>query len=124
MADLSERLARLTPEKRAVLARRLQSAGESPRPSAAEPIAIIGMGCRFPGADNPDAFWRLLSNRVDAIREVPADRWAASALYGPNPAAPGKVPTRWGGFLRRPDELDACFFGISARGAACMGPPQ
>ena len=50
-----------------------------------EPIAIIGMGCRFPGADNPQAFWELLSNGIDAISEVPADRWDINAYFDNNP---------------------------------------
>src|SRR5712692_3470587 len=124
MADLSERIARLTPEKRAVLAKRLQSSSDSSRSPAAEPIAIIGVGCRFPGADTPDAFWRLLMDRVDAITEVPRDRWDVDALFDPNPAAAGKVATRWGGFLDEVDTFDPCFFGISPREASRMDPQQ
>src|SRR5437016_5545823 len=66
-----------------------------------EPIAIIGIGCRFPGqSDNPQAFWQLLLERGDAISEVPADRWDVDAFYDPDPAARGKISSRWGGFLR------------------------
>src|SRR6516162_8926869 len=62
-----------------------------------EAIAIIGMGCRFPGgADTPEAFWRLLRNGVDAITEVPRDRWDIDAYYDPDPLKPGKMNTRWG----------------------------
>lgn len=89
-----------------------------------EPIAIIGMGCRFPGAPNPRAFWELLRDGVDAIRETPADRWDAGALYDPNPDASGKVVTRWGGFLDNIDQFDAAFFGIAPREAAQMDPQQ
>src|ERR1019366_2708644 len=64
-----------------------------------EPIAIIGIGCRFPGANDPVAFWQLLRDGVDAIREVPADRFDQQAFYDPDPATPGKMNTRWGGFL-------------------------
>ncbi len=62
-----------------------------------EPIAVVGMGCRFPGGENPAAFWRLLRNGEDAVREVPADRWNIDDYYDPDPAAPGKMCTRWAG---------------------------
>ena len=87
-----------------------------------EPIAVIGMGCRFPGADNPLAFWWLLSDPGDAIQEVPADRWSLDDYYDPDPTAPGKMKTRWGGFLHRVDEFDAEFFGISPREAIRVDP--
>jgi 3-oxoacyl-(acyl-carrier-protein) synthase/acyl carrier protein len=89
-----------------------------------EPIAIIGMGCRFPGASDPTAFWRLLRNGEDAIREVPPDRFDQHAFYDPDPAAPGKMNTRWGGFLDEVDQFDPHFFGISPREAARMDPQQ
>ena len=54
-----------------------------------EPIAIIGMACRFPGAANPEAFWQLLRNGVDAVSEVPADRWSNESFYDPMMGAPG-----------------------------------
>lgn len=84
------------------------------------PIAIVGVGCRFPGAENPEAFWDLLSRGVDAVREVPADRWDIDAWYDPDPDAPGKMSTRWGGFLDSVDQFDADFFGISRREAIKM----
>jgi acyl transferase domain-containing protein len=90
-----------------------------------EPIAIVGMACRFPGdADNPEAYWRLLSQGIDAISEVPADRWDIDEYYDPDPQAPGKTSTRWGGFLRRIDGFDPHFFGVSLREAATMDPQQ
>lgn len=89
-----------------------------------EPIAVIGLGCRFPGAPDPDAYWRLLASGTDAISEVPADRWPVDALYDPSPAAPGKTSTRWGGFLRDVDQFDADFFGFSAFEAERMDPQQ
>jgi acyl transferase domain-containing protein/acyl-CoA synthetase (AMP-forming)/AMP-acid ligase II len=91
---------------------------------ADEPIAIIGIGCRFPGADGPAAFWRLLSDGVDAITEIPPDRWDADAFYDPNGTAPGTATTRWGGFLDQVDQFDPQFFGISPREAARMDPQQ
>jgi len=89
-----------------------------------EPVAIVGIGCRFPGADGPEAFWRLLEGGVDAIREVPPERWNVDELHDADPAAPGKMNTRWGGFLTEVDRFDAAFFGISPREAAHIDPQQ
>ncbi|MEM8533214.1 MAG: aminotransferase class III-fold pyridoxal phosphate-dependent enzyme, partial [Chloroflexota bacterium] len=89
-----------------------------------EPIAIVGVGCRFPGAENIEAFWDLLIQGTSAIREVPAQRWNADQFYDPTPAIKGKMNTRWGGFLEHIDTFDAPFFGISPREAACMDPQQ
>ncbi|MEK6320974.1 MAG: SDR family NAD(P)-dependent oxidoreductase [Acidobacteriota bacterium] len=89
-----------------------------------EPIAIIGLGCRFPGASNPSEFWKLLCDGVDAITEVPADRWDVDSFYDPNLAAIGKMNSRWGGFITNVDKFDAQFFGISPREAARMDPQQ
>jgi thioester reductase-like protein len=87
-------------------------------------IAIIGMGCRFPGADSPEAFWQVLSNGVDAISEIPGDRWNVEEFYDPEPGKQGKMSTRWGGFLEQVDRFDAEFFGISPREAERMDPQQ
>src|SRR5918994_3895802 len=89
-----------------------------------EPIAIVGMACRLPGAPDVQAYWRLLRNGVDAIREVPADRWDIAELYDASGSEPGKMTTRWGGFLDRVDAFDPTFFGISPREAAYMDPQQ
>ena len=88
-----------------------------------EPIAIIGVGCRFPGGgENPEAFWRLLCDGVDAVREVPPERWNIDDYYDADPTAPGKMNTRWGGFLPKVDQFDAEFFGISPREATRVDP--
>jgi myxalamid-type polyketide synthase MxaB len=89
-----------------------------------EPIAVIGIGCRFPGAAGPEQFWQLLLEGRDAITEIPADRWAVDAYYDANPQTPGKSYSRWGGFLDRIDEFDPAFFGISPREAQHMDPRQ
>ncbi|MCA9694089.1 MAG: acyltransferase domain-containing protein, partial [Myxococcales bacterium] len=103
-----------------------QGTGE-PSPSLAaasdEPIAIVGAACRLPGGvASPDELWALLEGRVDAITEVPAERWPIDAYYDPDPDAPGKTYCRWGGFLTDIDRFDAGFFHVSAREAAAMDP--
>ncbi len=87
-----------------------------------EKIAIIGVGCRFPGAHNPESFWQLLDNGVDAITEVPKERWDINLLYDPQPKTTGKMNTRWGGFINKVDQFDPSFFGISPREAERMDP--
>lgn len=91
-----------------------------------EPIAIVGIGCRFPGgANSPEAFWRLLCEGVDAVTDVPKDRWDIRRHYDTDSAKPGKANAAQGGFLREPiDEFDALFFGISPREAASLDPQQ
>lgn len=89
-----------------------------------EPIAIIGIGCRFPGAADPEAYWRLLRDGIDAVTEVPASRWDRESFYDPDPWKPGKMNSRWGGFLGPVDRFDPQFFGISARETRNMDPQQ
>jgi len=114
---LEQLISSLSAEKRAVLAELL-------RP-APEPIAIIGIGCRFPGgATSPDTFWDVLRTGTDTISEIPADRWQSDAFYDPNPDAPGRMYTRWGGFVRDAGLFDAGFFGISPKEAQRMDPQQ
>ena len=88
-----------------------------------EPLAIIGIGCRFPGRSNtPREFWNLLLSGTDAITEMPPDRFDLSQLFDPAVSKPGTIYTRWGGFLENIDQFDAAFFGISPREAASMDP--
>jgi acyl transferase domain-containing protein len=102
---------------------------ETVRPTAStegngDAIAIIGIGCRFPGASDPDTFWQRLREGFDAITEVPRSRWDIDAFYDARPATPGKMNTRWGGFLEHVDQFDPQFFGISPREAIHMDPQQ
>ncbi|MCB0171116.1 MAG: type I polyketide synthase [Anaerolineae bacterium] len=111
--------------KRALLARQLRSQIDGLEVLQTEPVAITGIGCRFPGgANHPEAFWSLLENGVDAISKVPADRWDSDALYDPKPGTPGKITTQWGGFLNQVDQFDPDYFGISPREALRMDPQQ
>lgn len=103
---------------------RMQRRLEEYAQAASEPVAIVGIGCRFPGGVvDADSYWRLLSSGTDAITEIPADRWDAAALHSAEPA-PGKMSTRWGGFLDGVDRFDHEFFGISRREALTMDPQQ
>ena len=112
--------------KQAFLAvQEMQAKLEAAKLRAREPIAVVGLGCRFPGgADSGDSFWDLLREGRDAISLVPADRWDADAYYDPDPDEPGKMVTRWGGFLDQVDQFDTKFFEIAPREAASMDPQQ
>ncbi len=97
----------------------------APTKSTLEPIALIGIGCRFPGgASDPASFWRLLVDGVDAVTEVPASRWNKKSFYDPEAGKPGKSHACWGGFVEGIDQFDPQFFGISPREAAHMDPQQ
>src|SRR6185295_15666663 len=120
MSFLDE-IAGLSPKRLALLAAELNDKLEAAR----EPVAIVGMGCRFPGgADDPAKFWELLRTGRDAIREIPADRWDVDSFFDPDPDVPGRIAVRTGGFLDRVDGFDAGFFGISPREATTMDPQQ
>ena len=101
------------------------ASGDALAVPSAGAIAVIGMACRFPGgARDLSSFWRLLRDGLDAITEVPADRWDVDAYYDSDPAAAGKMYTRAAGFLEQIDQFDAAFFGISPREAMSMDPQQ
>ncbi|MEM9479834.1 MAG: beta-ketoacyl synthase N-terminal-like domain-containing protein [Verrucomicrobiota bacterium] len=89
------------------------------------PLAIIGIGCRFPGgAEDPEAFWNLLINGKSGIVQTPEDRWNVERYYHEDSSIPVKMHTKWGGFVKNVDQFDAAFFGISPREAQRMDPQQ
>ncbi|MGB3789465.1 MAG: beta-ketoacyl synthase N-terminal-like domain-containing protein [Phormidesmis sp.] len=116
----------LSPTKRALLAlKTLQAKLDALEQAQHEPIAIIGMSCRFPGgANSPAAFWKLLQKKTDAISEVPADRWHNDKYYDSDPSMPGKTVSRSGGFIANLYDFDASFFRISPREAITLDPQQ
>lgn len=123
MTNLAERAAQLSPKAREVLARELVRVGTAFPTDVAEPVAVVGIGCRLPGdVVGPDSFWELLAEGRDAVGEVPADRWDADAFYDPDPSAPGRMTTKWGGFVPDAAGFDADFFGITPREASAMDP--
>jgi len=109
-------------QKAAILLQKSQMRVAELEQRVGAPIAIVGMGGRFPGGNDPEAFWRLLAEGGDAIREVPVDRWSLDDYYDPDPAAPGKMYTKWGGFLDEVKGFDTDFFSISPREAQWVDP--
>ncbi len=135
MADLSDRLSKLSPAQRALLEKRLAAKNASnsstskvasspvSKSAQAEPIAVVGMSARFAGAKNLAAYWEMIREGVEGIVEVPENRWPVDEFYSPTPEA-GKTITRRGGFLDGIDEFDPTFFGVTPREAARMDPQQ
>ncbi|MEO0377464.1 MAG: beta-ketoacyl synthase N-terminal-like domain-containing protein [Cyanobacteria bacterium P01_A01_bin.17] len=115
----------LSPTKRALQAiQLLQAKVEALEQARDQPIAVIGLGCRFPGASNPSEFWELLQGGKDAILEIPRDRWDINRYYSPDPSSPGKMTTRYGGFVSDLFDFDAKFFRVSPREAMSLDPQQ
>src|SRR6476646_5777461 len=99
--------------------------GAEVKETGREPIAVVGIGCVFPGGcEGPEALWQALKDGRDLVTTVPSDRWNLDAHYSADPSIPGKTVTRWGGFLDKVKEFDAAFFGISPREATLMDPQQ
>lgn len=121
--QLAARLAKLTPAQRALLQNRLGS-----RPPSAvndsNAIAIIGMGCRMPGADSPDAFWDLIQQQRESVGPVPASRWDRDQYFDPSGRTPGKMSVDAMGAVSNVDMFDPAFFGIAPREASRMDPQQ
>ncbi|MFG2822929.1 SDR family NAD(P)-dependent oxidoreductase [Kitasatospora sp. NPDC048365] len=93
-----------------------------PQGYGSEPIAIVGMAGRFPGADSVEELWQLLAEGRDAVGPVPADRWDGAALHSADPLSTGTVSTDQGGFLSDLARFDAAFFGVPAREAESLDP--
>jgi polyketide synthase PksM len=87
-------------------------------------VGIIGIACRFPGADNPRDFWNNLVAGVDSIREIPPERWDTRRYYSPNIGEANKANSKWCGLIEDIDQFDQRFFGISPREAKNMDPQQ
>jgi acyl transferase domain-containing protein/acyl carrier protein len=119
-------LDQLTPLQRAFVAlKEMRQRLETLERERNEPIAVIGLGCRFPGGANDAAsFWDMLRDGRDAIRAVPKERYDVDALYDPTPATPGKVYCKVGGFVEDLDLFGAGFFHISPREAEVLDPQQ
>ncbi len=93
-----------------------------PEETAPEPVAIVGIGCRMPGASGWPQFWRLLREGRDAITEIPPERFDVESLFDPRPGTPGRLTTRWGGLIEDIAGFDAGFFGIAPREAVGLDP--
>ena len=125
MSAMIERLKGLSHKQLLLLALDQQEQIDTARKRDHEPIAVVGIGCRMPGGGNdPQAFWSVLHEGHDAIREVPADRWDIDMLFHADPDMPGRMSVRNGGFLEDVAGFDAAFFGISPREALTMDPQQ
>ncbi len=124
MNDFIERISGLSPKRLALLALELKERLDAMDERAREPLAVVGVGCRFPGASSVAEFEALLDGAVDAISEIPKDRWDIDAYFNEDPDVPGMMNTRYGGFVQGIDQFDPAHFGISPREANGMDPQQ
>ncbi len=125
MSDFLKRIADFSPKRLLLLAAELEERVRLLESREHAPIAIIGIGCRFPGGvHDPQSYWDLLSRGVDAVTEVPRSRWDADALYDPDAQALGRIASRWCGFIESAECFDPDFFGIAPVEAESMDPQQ
>ena len=125
MENHAEQPTALSPTKRALLAlKEMQAKLDAIEQARTEPVAIVGMACRFPGASNLAAYWQMLCEGRSGIADVPPERWDIDALFSPEAVVPGKIRSRHGGFIEALDQFDARFFGISPREAPHVDPRQ
>lgn len=129
MNEFYERISNLSQKRLVLLAMELQNRLEALEKASSanthQPIAVIGMACRFPGgADTPEAFWQLLQEGRDAISEAQVDRWDINDYYASEADASKKKTVCWGGFISKVDQFDPTLFGITPREAASMDPQQ
>ncbi len=124
--NVSNADAKLSATKRALrVIERLQAQIADMEREKFEPIAIVGMSCRLPGGVNtPETFWKLLQGKTDAISEVPDDRWSIDAYYDAEAETPGKMVSRYGGFVPHLYDFDASFFRVAPREALTLDPQQ
>ncbi len=115
----------LSAAKLALAIRRFRESTPDGEIPTADPIAVIGIGCRLPGdVRSPEDCWRILSRGIDVVTEVPAGRWPVEDYYDADPMAAGKTNGRWGGFVSDPGLFDPVLFGISPREAVNIDPQQ
>ena len=124
MSDFSERIAHLSSDRLSLLAIELRAKLEEVEANRHEPIAIVGMSCRFPGSPDVDNYWRLVDEGQDAISQIPSDRFDIERYYDPSPQTLGRTYARHGGFIKEPLLFDAGFFGLAPREAESMDPQQ
>lgn len=125
MSSLEDRLSALSKDKLVLLAKKLSEQAKQAAPTEKERIALIGWGCRLPGGvSSARDLVRLLEDKRDAIGEIPADRWDGDAYYAEDPLTPGRMNSKWGGFIDDVRGFDHDFFGISKREATTMDPQQ
>lgn len=123
---MSEHDQQLSPLQKAALAMKvLRNRVDDLENAASAPIAVVGLGCRFPaGSSNPDKFWEAVNGGRDGSMEVPAERWDIDSLYDPTPGVAGKMYVRNSCFIDGVDQFDPLFFRISPREAVGMDPQQ
>ncbi len=126
MTDSGLTREQLSPLKRAIVElREMREKLEEAGRQKSDPIAIVGVGLRLPGGAHDEAsLWRMLAEGVDAVTEIPKERWDADAYYDPDPDKPGKMNVRRGAFIGDVDRFDADFFSVSPREAVAMDPQQ